>query len=241
MTKRAAAALACLMVGLTAVSAAEPIAGKRWAVVIGVKEYNDGLFRRLEYSTNDARLVYRLLTTRCQFAAEQTALMIDEAAEPRMLPFQRQIVAEVTRVAGLAQQGDTVLVFFSGHGVPDGAGGVVMASRDCDKKRPAQTGIPVAWLREVLEKSPARQVTAHPGLLPRQHGAAEGETETTKLAPVLRAGPGVGDHGQLRPGRAVAREWPRRPAGALHAFPPAAGSKGPPTWTTTGIVDVEEL
>src|SRR5947209_7025039 len=82
--------------------AAGPPAGRRWALVVGVNEYNDGLLRRLDYSAADARLMSRVLTTRCQFPAEQVVLMTDDAADARLLPFQRQVAGEVERLTRLA-------------------------------------------------------------------------------------------------------------------------------------------
>ncbi len=237
MTKQAVAVWVCLLLGATATAAPEPPTNRRWAVVIGVQEYNDGLFRRLEYSTHDAKLMYRLLTTRCQFPAEQVALMVDEATDKRMLPFQRQIMAEVTRVAALAQQTDTVLIYFSGHGVPNGAGGVVLASRDCDKKQPMQTGIPVAWLREVLEKCPARQKLL---VLDCCHaGAGRGTTDTMRLAPCFDQAQGLVTIASCGPDE-LSREWPRVEQGLFTHFL-RCGLEGAADLDNNGVVDVEEL
>ena len=55
MSKPVVALLGLLLLGLSTAHA-EPPVGRRWAVVIGVQDYNDSLFRRLEYSTHDAQL-----------------------------------------------------------------------------------------------------------------------------------------------------------------------------------------
>ena len=60
-----------------------PEEGKRWAVVIGIGDYENNGIRDLNYSAADARNVYDYLTSYCGFPKENTIILIDKEATLR--------------------------------------------------------------------------------------------------------------------------------------------------------------
>jgi hypothetical protein len=223
-----------------AAARAEPEPSPRtWALVVGVNRYADAGFRALDYSGNDARLMHRVLTTRCHVPAEQVVRMTDDEADPRLQPVRQQVGEQVERLAGLARPGDTLVVFFSGHGVPDGQGTMVLATRDCVKADAARTGIPAAWLKKTLEACPATRKLL---VLDCCHaGAARGPEDgpAVRLAPCFEHARGLVTLASCGPDE-LSHEWPDVRQGLFTHFL-ALGMQGGADLDGNGIVDVEEL
>jgi hypothetical protein len=87
---------------------------KRWALIIGVGEYEDERFEDLEYPVNDADAIYKAL--RDEFDYQEPSL--------------KRLTREVTREAAIdsvkcfakeATADDSFLFYFSGHGSPNNA------------------------------------------------------------------------------------------------------------------------
>ncbi len=231
-------AVVCLLA--TPAWARQPLpAPRQWALLIGVNQYVDGTLRSLDYAGNDARLMYRVLTTRCHVPPEQIILMTDDQADPRLLPFQRPVQAEIERLTQLAGPGDSVLIFFSGHGIADSEGRVALAPRDCQRSQANETGIPAAWLKKSLESCPAARKLL---ILDCCHaGAAKsaGLTSELRLAPCFEQAHGLVTLASCGPDE-LSQEWPTVHQG-LFTFFLARGLEGTADLDGDGVVDVEEL
>ncbi|MCW5756764.1 MAG: caspase family protein [Phycisphaeraceae bacterium] len=79
-----------------------------WALVIGVNDYKHT--GRLEYATNDAKGVASVLTERFGFPAENTKLLLDDAATLQ------GIRSAMHKLAKDATDDDRVFIFYAGHG-----------------------------------------------------------------------------------------------------------------------------
>src|SRR5262245_3311542 len=81
--------------------------GHRWAVVVGVNEYEDETIPTLRCCVADAKLMVERLTGRCGYEPERVLLLADDQPvhrQPRKAILQRQMQAWLMR----AQPGDTV-------------------------------------------------------------------------------------------------------------------------------------
>ncbi|HUT57522.1 MAG TPA: caspase family protein [Phycisphaerae bacterium] len=122
--------------------------GERFAVVIGIDEYQ--ALGKLTVCRNDARVLARVLIETGGYAEGRVVLMTDDATEPQNRPTLATMKRRIEQVAGLAGKDDTVLVYFSGHGITkDGQGYLVPMDGDAD------SAIPLASVREALAKSKA--------------------------------------------------------------------------------------
>ncbi len=81
--------------------------------------------------------------------------MTDESPELRQ-PSRPRIQEEVPSFLSKVAATDYAFVYFSGHGFRDADGKLYLASNDCDPKDPTSTGVPAQWLREQLQRCPAR-------------------------------------------------------------------------------------
>jgi hypothetical protein len=89
--------------------------GQRWAVVIGVSEYEDSRIPGLRYATRDAQAVYDWLVspTGGRFAPARVLLLLDrkathESIRDALFTWLKQPIEE-----------DLVFIFFAGHGSPE--------------------------------------------------------------------------------------------------------------------------
>jgi len=85
------------------------------AVLIGINQYQDASVPDLEYARNDAEALHKVLTdpTLGRFHPDNVILLVDEEAT------QREIRSAIgTDLPRKAKEGDTVFLFFAGHGAP---------------------------------------------------------------------------------------------------------------------------
>jgi uncharacterized caspase-like protein len=98
-------------------TAAAKATGKRWAVIIGISQYDDPDIKGLEFADRDARSVYEFLRSPLAglggFKAENMKLLLNKDAtytnmKVALFDFLKQAAPE-----------DVVIVYFAGHGSPD--------------------------------------------------------------------------------------------------------------------------
>jgi serine/threonine-protein kinase len=155
----------------------------RWAIVVGIQDYEDQSLGRLIYPVADATLLRDTLVGRYRVSEDQVSLWTDES-----LARLEQSIPE--RLGRIGPDGK-LLVFFAGHACRDENGKVYLAPKNFDRKRITATGLPLAWLIDELEKCPAKEKLL---LLDASH-AAEGadlalEPSTAEMLRTLRAPPG---------------------------------------------------
>jgi formylglycine-generating enzyme len=168
----------CSIVGLLgAARAAEP-EGNRWALLIGVDKCK--ALGELKVCAADARGLKRVLT-QVGYRADHINLLVDDTTELESWPTLAGTRRGITRLAQVAEKGDTILLFFSGHGVMRGKEGFIVPS-DGDPNQ----AIALAWVRAELDKSKATRKVL---ILDTCHaGAAKG---VTGIAPDAAAATGI--------------------------------------------------
>lgn len=150
----------------------------RHAILIGAEAYQK--FPPLRYTVNDCVQLGKTLTERGGFPHGQVMQLIDSPHYLNEGPIRETAMREIARVLGDMTPEDEVVVFFSGHGYRDAEGKLYLATLDCDPARPAETGIPIEWLREQLAGCAARFKLL---LLDACHaGSEKGEEKTPAVA-----------------------------------------------------------
>ena len=105
---------------LTGASAPTPTGPKianRWAVVIGVGDYESKSVPKLRFAEPDADAMYRLLTTRAGFPRENVVLLTDKAPEKPTLQNIRLALGDF--LARKTTRDDLVLIYYAGLGAPE--------------------------------------------------------------------------------------------------------------------------
>jgi len=115
-TIRTAWALSGMLVVLgTALLLAAPAVGKRYALLVGVKEYNHAKLKSLDYSENDVVELAKLLRVN----GYEVVLLCDSAGDrdDRRKPTLANIRTQLDALLERTQRHDTMLVGLAGHGL----------------------------------------------------------------------------------------------------------------------------
>ena len=128
--------------------------GKRWAAIVGVNDYQD--IPKLRYCVADARLLYKTLHERAGFSKDRMILLTDTAARFSDMPTRKNIYRRLSDLLSFASPEDTVLVFFSGHGLRDDQGRGYFAPIDADATSLVRTCVAMAQVKQLIESCKAR-------------------------------------------------------------------------------------
>ena len=102
---------------------------KRWAVLIGINQYQDTKLSSLKYAVNDVKDVYSTLTDPQvgSFDKERVHLLIEDSEQTSTLgesvlkePTFPNIWDSLNSVVKTTQPDDKVFIYFSGHGIEEG-------------------------------------------------------------------------------------------------------------------------
>lgn len=140
--------------GNTRTAFASPRIGERWAVVVGIGEYQDGLIPDLEYADDDARSMYDFLRSDAAgpFNDDHILLLTNEQATGQAM---RQAMFVFLQQA---DWDDLVVIYFAGHGAPDPSrpDNLYLFPVDADINNLAATGFPMWDVKTALR----RQISA---------------------------------------------------------------------------------
>ena len=94
--------------------AADETIKQKWAVLVGVNDYAE--LDDLQFCRNDVKALAEQLV-KAGFPRDNVFLLTDGAADAKDLPNKANIEARIKNVLSVAEEGQLVLVSFSGHGV----------------------------------------------------------------------------------------------------------------------------
>ncbi|MCC7138343.1 MAG: SUMF1/EgtB/PvdO family nonheme iron enzyme [Planctomycetes bacterium] len=129
--------------------------GNRYALLVGVNAYVSPKMSPLRFCVSDAELLADVLRQRCGYPADGVVLLADRQPADR-LPTRENIQRHLTSLLLKAQYGDTVLVFFAGHGGIV-AGASSLCPTDFDPDNSGLTGVRVEHVRDLMHASKATQ------------------------------------------------------------------------------------
>jgi hypothetical protein len=215
--------------------------GEAWAVIIGVNSYLDPQLPTLKYAVADARRMYETLTKQCGYSSERVLLFDSEQRDIHRQPSRFNLRERIREWMGWPKKQDTVLIYFSGHGMVDGEGRGYLAPQDCELNRLNDTALRTEELRDMLQTCTATQkvllldcchagagkaagaVGPPAGLLGRQFEATRG---LVTLASCMQ--------------NEFSMEWDTKKQG-LFTYYLALGLAGEADLNKDGVVDFDEL
>lgn len=132
------------------VDAAQGGSADRWAICVGINDYEDSSISDLAKAENDAEAVAAGLSYYGQF--DQVILMQggDNPRDPSY-PRLRNIDTQLEVLGEFIEPDDFVVFFFSGHGVADAAGENYLVAVDTDSEDLFDTSLPVSRVVEWVE------------------------------------------------------------------------------------------
>ncbi len=225
----------------TTTTADDSETGRRWAVVIGVEDYIDPTIPDLRYCVDDAKLVAERLAERGGYDADHILLVTDDQPRNHLRPFGATLRVQVRNWLLNAAEGDTVLVFFSGHGFLDDRGQGFLAPADCQKANLGLTALRTDELRDMLRQCKATRKVL---LLDCCHaGGEKGDVDpgpsSQELGASFAQAEGLVTLASCRR-QETSVEWPEKGHGLFTYFL-AEGLSGAADADRNGIVDNDEL
>lgn len=115
-----------------------PAKAKRYALVIGVNEYQDEQISRLSGATNDAKALADALVRYAGFPSDQVILLASDQPRQRQ-PNRGNILQYLSNLRGVVPEDGLLVVSFAGHGIERGGRGFLCPSD-------ARIGGSIAWL-----------------------------------------------------------------------------------------------
>ena len=123
-------------------------ADERWAPLVGVDKCAN--LGELKVCAADARSLQAVLEQAGYQG--QVKVLADDGPDLSQWPTQSNLERAIENLAKTADAGDTILLFFSGHGLTRNGEGYLVPS-DGDQKR----GLALAWVKDQLRASKARE------------------------------------------------------------------------------------
>jgi serine/threonine-protein kinase len=120
----------------------------RWAIVVGIQNYEDKSVSRLSYPLADAKLFQETLVQRYRIPAEQAILLND--------PSQVRLEQGIPEVLKRLKADDEVIIYVAGHAYRNDDGKIYLAPTNFNLSKIAASGVSLAWLVGQLEACPAK-------------------------------------------------------------------------------------
>jgi Caspase domain len=136
----------------------------RWAVVIGIGEYENKRIPKLRFAVSDAEAMYRFLTTHGGYPRDNVLLLTDTSAtKPTLINVKRALGDFLARQAG---REDMVLIYFAGHGAPEVDMGSAEADglskylvpRDADPDSLYTTALPMEEIQRIFARISSERI-----------------------------------------------------------------------------------
>jgi len=126
------------------------------AVLVGINRYSDNGIRSLNYSVADVKSFFKIIadTDRSGYSPQEIKVLIDNS-EKREEPSRSNIMSATISLANGANIEDSILFYFSGHGLEEGGKSYLLPS-DSRVNILKDTAIPIEWIKDTLNKSAAR-------------------------------------------------------------------------------------
>ncbi|MBN1469615.1 MAG: caspase family protein [Fusobacteriaceae bacterium] len=126
--------------------------GKRWAICIGINDYNDENIVDLKNAANDAINIGKIFNENGQF--DKVITLVDDYKhfENKMLPTKSNIEKQLDYILNFSSPEDLIIFTFSGHGISDDQGNGYLISQDTDINNKFETSIKVQDIVKKFEE-----------------------------------------------------------------------------------------
>jgi hypothetical protein len=122
--------------------------GKKRALLIGINEYDNPGFDKLNYAAEDANDIYRVLIDKeiGGFDNEDVILLVNN-------PTRSDLEKNLSTILKKTQQDDFFLMYFAGHGKLDKSGKLCLATRDTEVENLRITSVPLDNIIGMIEET----------------------------------------------------------------------------------------
>jgi hypothetical protein len=126
--------------------------GEKKALIIGVSEYNDNDIQSLEFCKNDGEKMHETLKS-IAYQIPDNYKLIGHVEFDKM----REAIYDFFDNPN-SKADDTLLFYYSGHGIPDTDGDVYLATSEIDPDSPYRRGFSFNLLTKMMNNSPCTKI-----------------------------------------------------------------------------------
>ncbi|HEY9692496.1 MAG TPA: caspase family protein [Oculatellaceae cyanobacterium] len=161
---------------------------KLWLLLVGVNKYQDDCLPSLRYSSVDCQgLSEALLEATQAFTQKEIKIYHDFSPE---LPYLKTVRASLKQISTTAKSQDTILFYFSGHGMLEpNTQQAYLCLADTQKDNLVNTGLALQELLQLLGNCAAHQQLVWLDACHSGGMTLRGITQTTKVEPLLNPTP----------------------------------------------------
>jgi hypothetical protein len=124
----------------------------RWAVLVGVGSYDDREYSELSVCVHDVTEIARqLYKNESDFTPQRIHVLVDDGIKPT----RAAVLSCLQKVADAAEEDDTLLFYYSGHGELE-QDEAYLVTRDSRSGRLKDTAVSVARVEEIMQASRAK-------------------------------------------------------------------------------------
>ena len=126
----------------------------KWALVVGINQYQDDGITDLRYAVNDAERLHQLLVDPEYggFDSRRVSLLTDRT---EVKPTRLEVLLALKLLEDSADADDTIFIFFSGHGIAN-RGESYFLTRDTRLGLVADTAVPKSAFERTLSQTQAK-------------------------------------------------------------------------------------
>jgi hypothetical protein len=125
------------------------VGSQQWALLIGVQKHTNPAYNvGVQYVLRDVATLRKTLVERGGMLPGNILVMTEES-QPKHQPRLANLRREIPSFLRLAAEGDSVIVYFAGHGTLI-SGRTYLVPRDFDNRQAKVTGLPMDELRQAL-------------------------------------------------------------------------------------------
>ena len=124
---------------------------KRWALLIGINEYDDTAFGPLHVCVNDVESIAQCLVSG-GFGQDSTHRIVDSSDN---LPTRLNILKTLIKIAKATEPDDLLLFYFSGHGIEEN-GESYLVPKDVNRIVMRDSAVSISRVKEIMLDAPAR-------------------------------------------------------------------------------------
>jgi Flp pilus assembly protein TadD len=157
-----------------------PLSAKRFALIIGVDQYDDTQINRLEGAANDAKALSDALNRFCGFPKDQIVLLTNEEPRERR-PTRGNILRKLSNLRGVIPRDGLLLISFAGHGIEREGRAFLLptdAQLSTDLALLEETAINVETIRNWIRQTGVSQVVILLDACRNNPGAGRGNVES---------------------------------------------------------------
>lgn len=213
------------------------------AVLVGINEYGDNSIKNLSYSVADVTSTQEVLTDpkRAGYDPANLRLMVDNAEDASKKPVRSNIMSSIKSLAETASGEDSILFFFSGHGIEKDGKSYLLPS-DSRLNVLGDTAVSIDWIRKTLLASNARVKII---ILDACHaGALIGKAESGRMTKAFQESIFPAPEGSVILSSCkmneVSYEWPEKEHGVF-TFYLNKGLSGSADFDSDGLITVSDV